>query len=112
MRHKNNFLIVVRNLLVSGFFGVALLFFFLPYMVGASNPPAPFDPSMDILDPGASSVPGGGCGPTDTNCYVAPSEKTVTQEELTAAFRKYVTKSTSPLPSPKEREPNPPPPTP
>jgi hypothetical protein len=36
----------------------------------ASSPSFPILPSDNIQDPGASTTPWGGCGPTDNNCYV------------------------------------------
>lgn len=38
--------------------------------VYAGNPGTPILPSDNIQDPGAVSTPWGGCGPSDSNCYV------------------------------------------
>ncbi len=42
----------------------------LPSIAFAANPSSVISPSQNIQDPGASSTPWGGCGPTDSNCYV------------------------------------------
>ncbi|MEO5635455.1 MAG: hypothetical protein ABIS26_00920 [Candidatus Paceibacterota bacterium] len=36
----------------------------------ASNPTTPIVPGDNIMDPGDPGTPWGGCGPTDSNCYV------------------------------------------
>lgn len=36
----------------------------------AGNPASPISPSDNIQDPGSPSTAWGGCGPTDSNCYV------------------------------------------
>src|SRR3989338_4352309 len=56
-----------------GFFALLSLCLALAFSGGglvlAENHPLPFSPEQNIIDPGASSTPGGGCGPTDSNCY-------------------------------------------
>ncbi|MEO5635016.1 MAG: hypothetical protein ABIR14_00280, partial [Candidatus Paceibacterota bacterium] len=37
----------------------------------ASNPTTPITPGDNIMDPGDTSTPWGGCVPTDSNCYVS-----------------------------------------
>jgi hypothetical protein len=62
---------------MSGFFGkhktfffIVLMFFFAASPVLAGNPVTPILPSDNIQDPGSGSTAWGGCGPTDSNCYV------------------------------------------
>ena len=62
---------------MSGFFGRHKTFFFIVVMLFfaatpafAGNPVTPILPSDNIQDPGSGSTAWGGCGPTDSNCYV------------------------------------------
>jgi len=58
MRAKRFFLYVLSVFLCSFF------------VVVASNPSSPIVPSDNIQDPGDSGTAWGGCGPTDSNCYI------------------------------------------
>src|ERR1035437_8006870 len=64
---------MLDNLLLKKFF---LLGFFISLIFGvspvlASNPITFLSATSNILDPGATNTPWGGCGPTAANCYVA-----------------------------------------
>jgi hypothetical protein len=52
-------------------FFIVLMSFFAAIPVFAGNPVTPILPSDNIQDPGSGSTPWGGCGPTDSNCYVS-----------------------------------------
>jgi hypothetical protein len=51
-------------------FFVFVLFFINVSFVFAGNPASPIEPGDNIQDPGDPGTPWGGCGPTDSNCYV------------------------------------------
>jgi hypothetical protein len=54
--------------------------------VSAANPVTPIVPGDNIQDPGALSTPWGGCGPTDSNCYVTtPAGGSTSLSSVTAA---------------------------
>ncbi|MFA5827661.1 MAG: hypothetical protein WC839_04205, partial [Candidatus Paceibacterota bacterium] len=61
------------NTLIKKFFflGFLVFIFFGASSVFAGNPTTFFSSNSNILDPGSSSSPWGGCGPLDANCYVA-----------------------------------------
>lgn len=52
---------------LAGIFTITLLSFSIAY---AGNPSTPILPSDNIQDPGDPLTSWGGCGPTDSNCYV------------------------------------------
>ncbi len=63
---------VLKNI-INVFVFIFLVFLFSAKVVFAGNPVSPISPSDNIQDPGALSTPWGGCGPTDSNCYVVAS---------------------------------------
>lgn len=60
-------------------------FFLISSSIHGANPSAPLLPSDNIQDPGALSTPWGGCGPTDSNCYVTNSTEVSSLTDATAA---------------------------
>ena len=63
------------------FLSIMLSVFFPAQVVFAGNPVAPIEPADNIQDPGALSTPWGGCGPTDSNCYVTVTGGGYTDEQ-------------------------------
>lgn len=52
---------------------IGLFVILSPVTIFAANPSTPILPQDNIQDPGSTGTPWGGCGPTDSNCYITPS---------------------------------------
>lgn len=68
------------------FLGIIFQILFSSSLVYAGNPVTPILPSDNIQDPGDPGTAWGGCGPSDSNCYVTVSSSPITIENTTSLF--------------------------
>ena len=61
------------------FLGFLIPAVFCAQAVLAGNPTTFISPTNNVIDPGSTSTPWGGCGPSDSNCYIQSKTVAVTK---------------------------------